>query len=198
MRINALDAGLGDRADDGDAESGRLVDGIVLGVAAVDEDLIWARTCAAFHLGDHRRRLAQIGAGLGHVEADDDTGTIGGGRELDIVGWAEAAIAHLHDAGIGIGGRDTGDGVFGPALLLGRDDLGELRQRGVEARHAVLCGTLLSGQASRPEGRVAAITGDGLEMRSSGVQKLLERGPAATRCGAARRASVASRVRGPW
>lgn len=59
--------------------------------------------------------------------------------------WAEAAVAHLHDAGVGVGRRDPHRGVLGAAALLGRLDLGDLRQRRLDAGEPI-------GGAAAPRG----------------------------------------------
>ena len=51
---------------------GGCVDCVVLGVAAVDEQLGGRLASAGHDLGEHRGALAQVAAAVGGVDADDD------------------------------------------------------------------------------------------------------------------------------
>src|SRR5438105_3809322 len=63
-------------------------------------------------------------AAVGHTDADDDARRVGRRRELHVVGGTEAAVGHLHHAGVGIGRRHARRLVLRAALLLGRGHLG--------------------------------------------------------------------------
>lgn len=90
----------------------------------------------------HGCRLGHVAAGVDHVHADDDLAFALGG-ELHIEGGSKAAVAHLHDTCVGVGGARSG--VFGLATvaLLGRGHFGQLLQCRLDALLSLLGGTQL-------------------------------------------------------
>src|SRR5512139_3156557 len=72
--------------------------------AAVSQRLLRQHVVALFDVIDRRSQQAAIGSVVGHRDADD-VGALDCRRELRIVGWPIAAIAHLHDPSLRVARR---------------------------------------------------------------------------------------------
>ena len=107
-------------------------------------------------------------------DADDGARGVRGGGELDVEGWAEATVGHLHDAGVGIGGGHAWGRVLGAALLLDRGDVGELGERVLEPREPILCDARHRRGAAGRERGVGRRAGDLDEVGARGGHEPLE------------------------
>src|SRR5436853_292597 len=142
-----------------DARAGCPFDIVILVEAAIDEVTHGSVAVALFEPIKHRAQQAAVGAGGRHIDADHDL-TFGDGAELAIVGRPIAAIGHLHDARLWVGGRDAGLLLFGSLFFIGLGapnplgfDLRKLIERRGHARRAHV-GSPLTG---RPDAPVACV-----------------------------------------
>src|SRR6266566_4690116 len=93
-----------------------IFDGIVAGVAAIDEPLGGPLPVALFDVIEHRGEPSEITANVADIDADDNLG-IGGGGELDIVGRTKTPVGHLHHPRLPIGAGSPGLGALGVLFL---------------------------------------------------------------------------------
>src|SRR5256885_7673490 len=101
-----------------DARAGCPFDIVILVEAAIDEVTFGPAAVALFEPIEHRAQQAAIRAGGRHMDTDHDL-TLGDGAELAIVGRSIAAIGHLHDARLWVGGRGARLLLFGSLFFIG-------------------------------------------------------------------------------
>ena len=89
-RLGRVAARLGHRRVEGHARGGGLIDGVVVGVATIDEQLGGADAGAGLDRFEHRGGLALASAAVGDADADDGASGIRGGGELGVEGRAES------------------------------------------------------------------------------------------------------------
>ena len=115
-----------------------------------------------------------IAAEIGDRDADDRA-TVDIGRQLHVVRRSIAAVGHLHDARIGIGRRHPRlRGPFALLPLLGRLEGRQLRERFLDAGHAVRGGALLGRIRARVDRRVGLFL-DALDLFPGLAQTLRQR-----------------------
>src|SRR5258707_8592120 len=182
---------LGGWSVDKDALAGRPLGVVVLVEAAVDQ--LAPRHTLVARAQPLERGPQQAAIRARGVDADIDHDlAVGDGAELAIVGRPEAAIRHLHDTRLGIGGRDTRLLLLGDLLLVGLGtalplglDLGQLAQC---CRHPflALARRPLGGCLDAPVAGVGILVDLALQAldQAAGLLQVLVQALAATqRCG---------------
>src|SRR5262249_30681401 len=135
-----------------DAVAGCPFGVFVLVEAAIDQMAFWPLAVALFDLLQDGPDQTAVGADRSGFGMDGNRAA-GRADDLAIVSRAEAAIGHLHDARLRIGGGDTRLLLLLNLLLVGpfpplalRLDLRQLTERRRHTGSAFVCGTLFCGR----------------------------------------------------